>query len=157
MQKTYKSKSFLSISVAVGRMTCQDTQDSNKSVTKDVFKHITFEPDTTGYAYYSTADETEQKAIEAHPLFNKMFVLKDAPTSTVAKKAAEVLRRLIGHGVMKFLSLFKGSRSRSEIVATFLSVLELCRLHSVRIENEAGEQEIAFVQKPDEKDLNWEE
>ena len=75
----------------------------------------------------------------------------------VARKAAEVLRRLIGHGVMKFLSLFKGSRSRSEIVATFLSVLELCRLHSVRIENEAGEQEIAFVQKPDEKDLNWEE
>ena len=75
----------------------------------------------------------------------------------VAKKAAEVLRRLIGHGVMKFLSLFKGSRSRSEIVATFLSVLELCRLHSVRIENEDGEQEIAFVQKPDEKDLSWEE
>ena len=75
----------------------------------------------------------------------------------VAKKAAEVLRRLIGHGVMKFLSLFKGSCSRSEIVATFLSVLELCRLHSVRIENEAGEQEIAFVQKPDEKDLSWEE
>lgn len=90
MQKTYKSKSFLSISVAVGRMTCQDTQDSNKSVTKDVFKHITFEPGTTGYAYYSTADETEQKAIEAHPLFNKMFVLKDAPTSTVEKKAAAV-------------------------------------------------------------------
>ena len=75
----------------------------------------------------------------------------------VAKKAAEVLRRLIGHGVMKFLSLFKGSRSRSEIVATFLSVLELCRLHSVCIENEAGEQEIAFVQKPDEKDLLLEE
>ena len=75
----------------------------------------------------------------------------------VAKKAAEVLRRLIGHGVMKFLSLFKGSRSRSEIVATFLSVLELCRLHSVRIEDQTGEQEIAFVQKPDEKDLSWEE
>ena len=31
-------------------MTCQDTQDSNKSVTKDVFKRVTFEPDTTGYA-----------------------------------------------------------------------------------------------------------
>ena len=75
----------------------------------------------------------------------------------VAKKAAEVLRRLIGHGVMKFLSLFKGSRSRSEIVATFLSVLELCRLHSVRIEDTDAEQEIAFVKKPDEKDLSWEE
>ena len=75
----------------------------------------------------------------------------------VAKKAAEVLRRLIGHGVMKFLSLFKGSRSRSEIVATFLSVLELCRLHSVRIEDTDTEQEITFVKKPDEKDLSWEE
>ena len=75
----------------------------------------------------------------------------------VAKKAAEVLRRLIGHGVMKFLALFKGSRSRSEIVATFLSVLELCRLHSVRIEDETDEQSIAFVKKPDEKDLSWEE
>ena len=75
----------------------------------------------------------------------------------VTQKAKQVISRLISHGVMRFLALFKGSRSRSEIVATFLSVLELCRLHSVRIENEAGEQEIAFVQKPDEKDLNWEE
>ena len=28
---------------------------------------------------------------------------------------------------MRFLALFKGSRSRSEIVATFIAVLELCR------------------------------
>lgn len=90
MQKTYKSKSFLSISVSMGKMTIQDLQVSDKTVTKDVFKHITFEPDSSGYAYYSTDDEEEQKAIEAHPLFNKMFVVKDAPTSTVAKKAAAV-------------------------------------------------------------------
>lgn len=90
MQKTYKSKSFLSISVSMGKMTIQDLQVSDKTVTKDVFKHITFEPDSSGYAYYSTDDEEEQKAIEAHPLFNKMFVLKDAPTSVVAKKAVAV-------------------------------------------------------------------
>ena len=90
MQKTYKSKSFLSISVSIGKMTIQDLQVSDKTVTKDVFKHITFEPDSSGYAYYSTDDEEEQKAIEAHPLFNKMFVLKDAPTSVVAKKAVAV-------------------------------------------------------------------
>lgn len=90
MQKTYKSKSFLSISVSMGKMTIQDLQVSDKTVTKDVFKHITFEPDSSGYAYYSTDDEEEQKAIEAHPLFNKMFVVKDAPASVVAKKAAAV-------------------------------------------------------------------
>lgn len=75
----------------------------------------------------------------------------------VAKKAQEVLRRLIGHGVMKFQSLFRGSRSRSEIVATFLSVLELCRLHAVEIEEELDEQSIRFVQKPREEDLVREE
>lgn len=90
MQKTYKSKSFLSISVSMGKMTIKNLQVSDKTVTKDVFKHITFEPDSSGYAYYSTDDEEEQKAIEAHPLFNKMFVLKDAPTSVVAKKDVAV-------------------------------------------------------------------
>ena len=30
-------------------------------------------------------------------------------------------------GVIRFLLLFRGSRSRSEVVATFLAVLELCR------------------------------
>ena len=49
----------------------------------------------------------------------------------VTQKAKQVISRLISHGVMRFLALFQGSRSRSEIVATFLAVLELCRLRSV--------------------------
>ena len=44
----------------------------------------------------------------------------------VTKKAAEVLRKLLSRGISKFLKLFHGNRSRSEIVATFLAVLELC-------------------------------
>lgn len=113
MQKTYKSKSFLSISVAVGKMTCQDTQDSNKSVTKDVFKHITFEPDTTGYAYYSTADGAEQKAIEAHPLFNKMFVVKDAPAPVAAKKTAAT------HVEKKEVEVTSAADAKQYLVDTF--------------------------------------
>lgn len=45
----------------------------------------------------------------------------------VGDKASEVIERLRAFGVARFLSLFKGSRSRSEIVATFLAVLELCK------------------------------
>ncbi len=45
----------------------------------------------------------------------------------VSDKANEVIERLRSFGVARFLSLFKGSRSRSEIVATFLAVLELCK------------------------------
>ena len=45
----------------------------------------------------------------------------------VADKAGEILRRLVDYGVTRFRALFKGSRSRSEVVATFLAVLELCK------------------------------
>ena len=45
----------------------------------------------------------------------------------VADKAGEIIKRLIALGVTRFRALFKGSRSRSEVVATFLAVLELCK------------------------------
>ena len=45
----------------------------------------------------------------------------------VADKAGEIIKRLITFGVTRFRALFQGSRSRSEVVATFLAVLELCK------------------------------
>ena len=45
----------------------------------------------------------------------------------VESKAREILNRLKEHGITRFRLLFKGNRSRSEVVATFLAVLELCR------------------------------
>lgn len=45
----------------------------------------------------------------------------------VESKAKDILRRLKEQGITRFLLLFRGSRSRSEVVATFLAVLELCR------------------------------
>ena len=57
---------------------------------------------------------------------------------------------LVAHGVMRFLSRFKGSRSRSEIVATCLAVLELCRLRSVSVgEDERGDMAFIFLKAPD--------
>ena len=71
----------------------------------------------------------------------------------VTKKAAEILRKLIVGGVTKLKKLFHGSRSRSEIVATFLALLELCRQKSVSLGDEPGaEQTVTFLQMPDEKE-----
>mgnify|MGYP001034314811 FL=1 len=50
----------------------------------------------------------------------------------VAGKAREVLDRLY-RGITSFRLLFWGSRSRSEVVATFLAVLELCRARIVTL------------------------
>lgn len=51
----------------------------------------------------------------------------------VESKAKEILRRLKEHGITRFRLLFQGSRSRSEVVATFLAVLELCRANVLRL------------------------
>ncbi len=54
----------------------------------------------------------------------------------VTRKAGEVIRHLILRGVEKLKNLFQGNRSRSEIVATFISVLELCKTGSVTLEDD---------------------
>ena len=45
----------------------------------------------------------------------------------VEEKASEILRGLTRSGTIVFSDLFRDSQSRSEVVATFLAVLELCR------------------------------
>ena len=50
--------------------------------------------------------------------------------------------RLLTGGMTRFLTLFRGSRSRSEVVATFLAVLELCKARRLRL---AGAQEDCTV------------
>ena len=51
----------------------------------------------------------------------------------VSDKASEIIQRLLRFGVTRFRALFKGNRSRSEIVATFIAVLELCKAKRVRL------------------------
>ena len=51
----------------------------------------------------------------------------------VESKAREILRRLKEGGITRFRLLFRGNRSRSEVVATFLAVLELCRARVVHL------------------------
>ncbi len=71
----------------------------------------------------------------------------------VEKKAAELLKRLISSGVQRLKNLFYGNRSRSEVVATFLSVLELCKLRSVTVEEEEDhDYRVSYQQMPQESE-----
>lgn len=54
----------------------------------------------------------------------------------VTRKAGEVLRQLVLRGVERLKNLFRGNKSRSEIVATFLAILELCKTNSVTLEDD---------------------
>ena len=73
----------------------------------------------------------------------------------VTKKATEVIRSLIMRGIMRLKSLFKGNKSRSEVVATFLAILELCRTNSVVLEEEdtSGENpNVRLIRNPEEEE-----
>ena len=65
----------------------------------------------------------------------------------VESKAREILQRLREHGITRFLLLFRGNRSRSEVVATFLAVLELCR---ARVLHLAGSETDCTVRQESE-------
>ena len=54
----------------------------------------------------------------------------------IGRKTLEVVRQLLLRGVERMKNLFRGNKSRSEIVATFLAVLDLCKTNSVVLEDD---------------------
>ena len=54
----------------------------------------------------------------------------------MSRKSGELLRQLLLRGVERMKNLFKGNKSRSEIVATFLAVLELCKTGRATLEDD---------------------
>lgn len=71
----------------------------------------------------------------------------------VTKKATELVRTLILRGFQSLKNLFKGNRSRSEIVATFLAVLELCKTNHVRVDDDGSvdNPNVRLIKEPEEK------
>lgn len=68
----------------------------------------------------------------------------------VTDKAGEIVRRLLQFGVTRFRALFKGNRSRSEVVATFLAVLELCKARRVRLAGTESDCTVTCTQEEGE-------
>lgn len=75
---------------------------------------------------------------ETPPLkaFDEIVKREPYPVET---KAREIIQRLKRGGITRFLLLFRSSRSRSELVATFMAVLELCRNNLIRLAGSASD------------------
>ena len=71
------------------------------------------------------------------PTTNFMGIVGKEPYP-IGRKTGEVLRQLVLRGVERMKNLFKGNKSRSEIVATFLAVLDLCKTNSVTLEDDVN-------------------
>ena len=68
--------------------------------------------------------------------FTKIVAKKIVSVST---KIVFVMRNLLSGGKSRLSSLYKTARSRSELVATFLAVLELCKANRVEIDGDSAE------------------
>ena len=63
---------------------------------------------------------------------------------SVRDKSRQILR-LLSNGSVTLNSLYSGCRSRSEVVATFVSVLELCSMGNIRISRCGDDYEVEFT------------
>jgi segregation and condensation protein A len=88
------------------------------------------EPADLVMAMQDVLDRQGQVQVPQLSAFDEIVKREPYPVET---KAREIFRRLKESGITRFLLLFRGSRSRSELVATFMAVLELCRSKAIKL------------------------
>ena len=88
------------------------------------------EPEDLLYALREVANRSERNAPPPLESFSKIVSHEPYP---VSMKAGEIMEYLKSLGKATFRMLFRGSRSRSEVVATFLAVLELCKNRMIHL------------------------
>jgi len=69
------------------------------------------------------------------PTANFMGIVGKEPYP-ISRKTGEVLRQLVLRGMERLKNLFRGNKTRSEVVATFLAVLDLCKNNKVVLEDD---------------------
>ena len=92
-------------------------------------------------AYHDVMDKVERREPPTLGTF-KSFISRKI--TSVSVKIASVLRSLKRLTRVRFTDLFKGARTRSDIVATFLAVLELSKTEYVRLEQQQDEIMISY-------------
>ncbi len=110
--------------------------------------HYRHSPQDLLRAWARIIDRTAQRLPPPRSAFSGIAEAEPFP---VEKKSRQLLRRLVEEGACALDNLFAGSGSRSEIVATFLALLELCRMKSVAVdEDEAGAVRVSLIRLPEE-------
>lgn len=71
----------------------------------------------------------------------------------MGRKARQLIKTLLMRGRMKLKALLAGSKSRSELTAGFLALLELCRAGKIHVSGSLEDPEIAPREKTDPSEV----
>lgn len=100
---------------------------------------LVHKPDTLYLAYLAAVGRGQRRLPPSVAPFTKIVAKKIVAVST---KIVFVIRNLLRGGTKKLSDLYSTAKSRSEMIATFLAVLELCKANRVEIVGENEETEI---------------
>ncbi len=92
-------------------------------------------------------DKTRNRLPPSVKAFSGIVGHEKAP---VGARITAILKRFISHAKLKFMRLFDDVHSRTEIVATFLAVLELSKSRRVMLEGEG--EDVVLTLKPETKE-----
>ena len=92
-------------------------------------------------AYLSAVGRGMRRQPPSTTVFTKIVAKKVVAVST---KIIHVMRRLWSGRSMKLINIFKESHDRSELVATFLAVLELCKSNRVKIDGNGEDMSVTL-------------
>jgi segregation and condensation protein A len=81
---------------------------------------------------------TERNARQLPPPTTNFMGIVGKEPYPIGRKTGEVLRQLVLRGVERLKNLFHGNKSRSEVVATFLAILDLCKTNAVTLEDDVN-------------------
>ena len=99
-------------------------------------------------AFLSAAGRGKRRMPPPAQAFHGIVARKIVPVST---KIAYVLRKLYTRSNVSYQSLFKHAESKSDLVATFLALLELIKSKRISVEGEGSEQTVQ-MRPPEEWD-----
>lgn len=102
---------------------------------------LVHEKDILYVSYMAAVGRGKRRLPPSTAPFTKIVAKKIVAVST---KIVFVIRNLM-FGKKKLNSLYKTAGSRSELVATFLAVLELCKANRVKIDGDGEKQEITLI------------
>lgn len=100
-------------------------------------------------AFYDVLERTRRR--EPPPKKNFDGIVKRKVVS-VRDKAEGIVKRLKKGSAIKFVSIFEHDKDRSELVATFLALLELIRMNRVQAADKNGQIYLSCVQDVEEID-----
>lgn len=101
-------------------------------------------------AYINVAGKAQRRL---PPPIDSFKVIVAKKFVNVASKVRTVMRKLWGGKKVPFITLFEGSQTKSDLVATFLAVLELAKTKKITIDGDMTNPSVQMVNDINEVDI----